>query len=90
MLDVISLGDYYAERDNIQHNGLGGCGAIETALVAASLAQQKLPASAGFEETDEELGVAPLRQAQATGDGYYMLNFFGFGGNNCSLIAHAH
>lgn len=84
-----SLPPFFSLKSYIGHT-LGGCGAIETALVAASLAQQKIPASAGFEETDEELGVAPLRQPQATGAGYYMLNFFGFGGNNCSLIAHAH
>ncbi len=68
---------------------LGGCGVIETALMAACLAERHIPASAGFECFDESLGLAPITQAQIARQGYYMLNFFGFGGNNCSLVIHS-
>ncbi len=78
---------FFSLKSYIGHT-LGGCGAIETALTAVCLAGQKIPASAGFECADENLGLAPIHQAQTAGQGYYMLNFFGFGGNNCSLIMH--
>ena len=76
---------FFSLKSYVGHT-LGGCGVIEAALMSACLAEGRLPASAGFECFDESLGLAPITQAQAAGKGYYMLNFFGFGGNNCSLI----
>lgn len=65
---------------------LGSCGVMETLLVAAALLEGRLPASAGFSEPDPVLGVVPMSQPLAVGPGHYLLNFFGFGGNNSSLI----
>lgn len=69
---------------------LGSCGAIETALMAGCLSRGYLPASGGFEEYDEQLGIRPLSHPTPCNNGHYMLNFFGFGGNNCSLILNRH
>ena len=68
---------------------LGGCGAIETTLIAAAIANNELPISAGFETIDDKLSISPVTEALVAPNGYYMLNFFGFGGNNCSLIIHS-
>ena len=84
-----SLPPFFSLKSYIGHT-LGACGAIETALVAASLEQGKIPASGGFKIADDTLGAVPLTQTQEIGNGYFMLNFFGFGGNNCSLIIHTH
>ena len=65
---------------------LGSCGVLETLLVAALLSEGRLPASVGFEELDPELGVTPMQEPLSVEAGYYLLNFFGFGGNNSSLI----
>lgn len=65
---------------------LGSCGVIETLLTAACLQRGLLPASCGFSEADPALGVVPMQQPLAAGEGNYLLNFFGFGGNNCSLL----
>lgn len=65
---------------------LGACGAIELALLATALEADIMPASAGFSEPDPELGISPITSAQPAGAGFYMLNFFGFGGNNSSLV----
>lgn len=65
---------------------LGSCGVLETLLVAALLSEGRLPASVGFEEPDPELGVTPMQEPLSVEAGYYLLNFFGFGGNNSSLI----
>ena len=76
---------FFSLKSYIGHT-LGGCGVIEAALMSACLAEGNIPASAGFECFDDSLGLAPITHTQAAGAGYYMLNFFGFGGNNCSLI----
>ena len=76
---------FFSLKSYIGHT-LGGCGVIEAALMLACLAEGNIPASAGFECFDDSLGLAPITQVQAAETGYYMLNFFGFGGNNCSLI----
>ncbi len=76
---------FFSLKANIGHT-LGGCGAIETALMAALLANKKIPAGAGFKTPDESLGASPITHSQTVGPGHYMLNFFGFGGNNSSII----
>ena len=76
---------FFSLKASVGHT-LGGCGAIETTLMAALLANKKIPASAGFKTPDESLGISPITHPQTVGPGYYMLNFFGFGGNNSSLI----
>ena len=62
-------------------------GAIETATVMACVEQGLWPASAGFAEPDSDPpGIAPLTRALPVHDGCFLLNFFGFGGNNCALV----
>jgi len=80
-----SLPPFFALKSQLGHT-LGACGVIETAIVAGSLLAGALPATGGFETFDEKLGVRPLTATIATGAGHYMLNFFGFGGNNASII----
>jgi len=65
---------------------LGACGAIETAALMAALEAGFLPATAGFREMDPDLAIAPLREPASADEGFYLLNFFGFGGNNTSLV----
>lgn len=65
---------------------LGACGTLETAAMAGCLSAGFLPAAAGFETVDPELGVEPLRAARDAAAGCYLLNFFGFGGNYTSLV----
>jgi 3-oxoacyl-[acyl-carrier-protein] synthase-1 len=35
---------------------------------------------------DPELNISPITEARPADAGFYMLNFFGFGGNNSSII----
>jgi len=79
------LPPFFGLKSHVGHT-LGACGAIETALVAGALQAGALPPSAGFGEFDERLDVRPLSESMAVVDGHYMLNFFGFGGNNASVI----
>ncbi len=65
---------------------LGACGAIEFAVLAAGLKNGTLCTSNAKTETDPTLNITPLADSNEATDGFYMLNYFGFGGNNCSLI----
>jgi 3-oxoacyl-(acyl-carrier-protein) synthase len=80
-----ALPPFFGLKSHFGHT-LGACGAIETALVAAALREGSLPPSGGFEMLDERLGVQPLTDSMAVVNGHYMMNFFGFGGNNASVI----
>ena len=65
---------------------LGACGSLETAALIGCLREGFMPAAAGFEELDPDLGIEPLRRPRAATAGRYLLNFFGFGGNYTSLV----
>jgi 3-oxoacyl-[acyl-carrier-protein] synthase-1 len=65
---------------------LGACGVIELVLYAGALAQGRLPARSSPVAADPELGIQPLKVSRAAAPGYYLLNQFGFGGNNAVLV----
>ena len=71
----------------------GGVGAsaaiIETALLLSCLHQSALPplpAAAAYAQTDAPLAAHGL----TLGSGLYLMNFFGFGGSNTSIILEQH
>jgi 3-oxoacyl-[acyl-carrier-protein] synthase I len=65
---------------------LGACGAIELLAMLACWQEGFLPATPGFSQPDEALGLRPAAQAAPLGHGAMLCNFFGFGGNNTSLL----
>lgn len=65
---------------------LGACGAIEAALLATALEAGLMPGSAGCDDPDPALGPAPQGMPDRARPGTYLLNYFGFGGNNCALV----
>ncbi len=67
---------------------LGACGVNELVLMTSALERGFFPGSAGFEEADLELGLTPQRAPSEAPPGHYLLNYFGFGGNNASLVLH--
>ncbi len=67
---------------------MGACGAIELALMVLALNAGRLPASGGYEQYDAALGVKPQQSDWPAEQGYHLLNYFGFGGNNCCLLLH--
>ncbi len=64
---------------------LGACGINELVLYAGALQRGHMPATLGFEQADAELKLEPLRQSLPAPAGHYLLNYFGFGGNNAVL-----
>ncbi|APZ42051.1 beta-ketoacyl synthase N-terminal-like domain-containing protein [Acidihalobacter ferrooxydans] len=65
---------------------LGACGLIETVLFMRTLADRRMPATVGFNTPDPELGAQPLTTPAPAPHGLYLLNYFGFGGNNSVLV----
>jgi len=69
---------------------LGACGLSELLLFCAALRAGFLPATHHDFEKDEKLGIQLNTQTSHNEffrrKGNYMLNYFGFGGNNTSLI----
>jgi 3-oxoacyl-(acyl-carrier-protein) synthase len=59
---------------------------VELVLYATALQRGLLPAWSGFGTPDPELGIAPLTRPAPAPAGYYLLNHFGFGGNNAVLV----
>jgi 3-oxoacyl-[acyl-carrier-protein] synthase-1 len=66
---------------------LGACGVIESLLLLAAWREGFLPATPGFADPDADVGVEPVTTPQPLpAYGAVLCNFFGFGGNNTSLV----
>ncbi len=64
---------------------LGGSGALETALTLGCLARGVLPGNPDL-KTQNPMGVPLLSATSPAPLGYYLFNFFAFGGNNNSFV----
>lgn len=65
---------------------LGACGLTELILFWQAIANGFIPATAGIGADPSVLGISLTQQLQATVSGAYLLNYFGFGGNNTALL----
>jgi 3-oxoacyl-(acyl-carrier-protein) synthase len=65
---------------------LGACGVVETLTMLECLERGVIPAAANYAEADPELPLQPLTRNQPYRGGPVLLNYFGFGGNNCALV----
>lgn len=64
----------------------GACGIVELALFCASVERGTLPATPGICARDSDLRVVLNQERRTQPPGKFMLNYFGFGGSNTSLI----
>jgi 3-oxoacyl-[acyl-carrier-protein] synthase I len=65
---------------------LGACGVMETIVMLACAKDHFIPATPGFAAPDAECACQPLTEPRPFSGGTIMLNYFGFGGNNSSLL----
>lgn len=79
------LPPYFSLKPYIGHT-LGGCGVAELVLMIESINAGFIPATINFTTLDREISTAPLQEVMAVTAGHFMLNYFGFGGNNTSFI----
>ena len=71
-----------------RHTGhtLGAAGGLEAAFTALALLDGEIPASAGFETVDPEIGSSPLRRRTKLDRSYALSTSLAFGGNNAALL----
>jgi len=65
---------------------MGACGTNELVLLLESLRQGFIPKSIHFKNIDNACMIEPSFHEMISRNGYYLFNYFGFGGNNSSLI----
>jgi 3-oxoacyl-[acyl-carrier-protein] synthase-1 len=65
---------------------VGACGVNELILFTEAIKVGFIPSTPGFREADRDLNVKPLTENMDAGEGIFMLNYFGFGGNCTTLI----
>jgi 3-oxoacyl-[acyl-carrier-protein] synthase-1 len=76
----------FALKPHLGHT-LGACGLNELLLFRAAAAQGVLPGTPGIASADRsDSGLALNQHNRDIAPGHFMLNYFGFGGNNTSLI----
>ncbi len=76
---------YLSLKPYIGHT-LGGCGVAELLRMFESVDAGFVPESLSFSPLDCEFAQPPISENRALVSGIFMLNYFGFGGNNTSLI----
>jgi len=77
--------DFTALKPYTGHT-LGACGALELAILLACLEDGFIPKTIGHEESINPDYIPLLEHKPFYGNAIFMLNYFGFGGNNTSLI----
>jgi len=65
---------------------LGAAGALEAVFSALALREGWIPASAGFENKDDEIPIGAVRERTAITGQYAVSTSLAFGGNNASLV----
>jgi 3-oxoacyl-(acyl-carrier-protein) synthase len=65
---------------------LGAAGALEAAFTALALREGWIPASAGFENRDDEIPLGAVRERTAVAGRWALSTSLAFGGNNAALV----
>ena len=77
--------DFFSFKSYIGHT-LGSCGSSELLLLLECVDTGFVPGTPNFINRDEELDWTPLQDKKPCEEGLFMLNYFGFGGNNTSIV----
>ena len=67
-------------------HALGAAGGIEAVFTAAGLHERWVPVSAGFENCDPAIPIAPVREKTSITGRYAISTSLAFGGNNAALV----
>ncbi len=75
----------YSTKGHTGHT-LGAAGGLEAAFTAAALEQGWIPASAGFENQDDEIPLVPVYQKTSIKQTAALSTSLAFGGNNSAVV----
>ncbi len=76
---------FFSTKGHTGHT-LGAAGALEAAFTIAMLQSEKIPASAGFSETDPAIGHSPTSCTRNLDGRLALSQSLAFGGNNAALV----
>jgi 3-oxoacyl-[acyl-carrier-protein] synthase-1 len=76
---------FFSLKPYIGHT-LGSCGVSELILLMECIDDGFIPLTPNFGSPDEQLNWTPLQQKRACSEGIFLLNCFGFGGNNNATV----
>lgn len=79
--------EFFSFKPYIGHT-LGACGVSELLLLTECVNQGFIPKTVNFSCVDDQLDWSPLQEVKPCRSGSFLLNYFGFGGNNASLVIH--
>jgi 3-oxoacyl-(acyl-carrier-protein) synthase len=65
---------------------LGAAGGLEAVFTATALREGWIPASAGFQNRDEAIPLAPVREKTVVTGSYAVSTSLAFGGNNAAIV----
>ncbi|MEJ2407410.1 MAG: beta-ketoacyl synthase N-terminal-like domain-containing protein [Candidatus Thiodiazotropha sp.] len=65
---------------------LGACGTLELILFGQALRDGWLPKTLNLKTPDPDLDLTPMRENREAQAGFYLLDFFGFGGSNTVIV----
>jgi 3-oxoacyl-[acyl-carrier-protein] synthase II len=85
------LRDLFPDRPVLSTKGytghtLGAAGGLEAVFTALGLQEGWVPASAGFQTEDEEIGFSPTREQTPINGEYALSTSLAFGGSNAALV----
>ena len=69
---------------------LGGCGAVELAVLWFCMREGFVPKTNTFELVDDRINISPSVEEQEVSEGTLLLNHFGFGGSGVVLVVECH
>ncbi len=78
------LPPFYSMKRTLGHT-LAASGSLETVFAVCALNENKIPATAGFEQPDETINAQPS-SGEEKKLRYILKNSFGFGGNNAVIV----
>ncbi|MDD9201306.1 beta-ketoacyl synthase N-terminal-like domain-containing protein [Aliivibrio sp. S4MY1] len=76
---------FFSLKPYIGHT-LGACGVSELVIMMNAIDNGFIPKTPNFEAQDDELQWIPTQELNSCNSGVFLLNCFGFGGNNNALV----
>ncbi|MGB5965937.1 MAG: beta-ketoacyl synthase N-terminal-like domain-containing protein [Sulfurimonadaceae bacterium] len=86
MKQVFSNSPYFFSLKPYIGHTLGSCGSSELLLMLECVDAGFVPGTPNFVNRDEVLEWTPIKEKMPCESGLFMLNYFGFGGNNTSIV----
>jgi len=86
LAEVFGAGVKYLSTKGFTGHTLGAAGGLEAVFTGAGLREAWIPGSAGFQNKDEAIPTAPVRERTEVSGRYAVSTSLAFGGNNAAIV----